>query len=262
MRSHERALRALAQLARFSEIWHRPAESEVVEPFEGLPNWFAGNLPEWLGKATLAAMGIGVPEGALAKTADEAVAAAARIGYPVVLKAQAASLAHKSEAGGVLLNIQDGSAVRVAWNQLQRNIDRFAPGLVLDGVLVEAMGRQGLELVVGATRDPQWGPLLMVGLGGVWIEALGDVKLLPPNAPRQVIVREVKKLKGHKLLEGFRGSPAVDLDAVASVAQSVGRLMLTQPDVMEVDINPLVVYPNGQGAMALDALIVIRSGAR
>jgi acyl-CoA synthetase (NDP forming) len=194
----------------------------------------------------------------MAKTLDEAVAAAGQIGYPVVVKAQAASLVHKSDAGGVLLNIKDEPALRGAWDQLQRNVKQYAPGLALDGVLVEAMGPQGLELVVGATRDPQWGPLLMVGLGGVWIEALGDVRLLPPDAPRDRIVRELNRLKAHKLLQGFRGSPPVDVDAVASVALSVGRLMRTQPDVLEVDINPLVAYPRGQGVMALDALIVTR----
>jgi acyl-CoA synthetase (NDP forming) len=262
MRSHERALRALAQLAHFSVVWNQPSTTAPPLPFGNLPPSLAGNQPEWLGKATLAAMGIRVPRGSLARTPDEAATVATGIGYPVVLKAQAASLLHKSDAGGVLLNIKDESSLRSAWDQMQQNIKRFSPELVLDGVLVEAMGPQGLELVVGATRDPQWGPLLMVGLGGVWIEALGDFRLFPADAPKEAIARELHNLKAHKLLEGFRGSPPADVDAVVSVAQSVGRLMRAHPDVMEVDINPLVVYPEGQGAMALDALIVTRSEAR
>jgi acetate---CoA ligase (ADP-forming) len=259
MRSHERALRALAQLARFANNWREDTADEPVKPFSGLPDWPTGNVSEWLGKASLLAMGIRVPQGALVKTVDEAVSVATGVGYPVVIKAQAADLAHKSEAGGVLLNLRDAQGVRAAWEKLHENIKRYAPDLRLDGVLVEAMSPPGLELVVGATRDPQWGPILMIGLGGIWIEALGDVRLLPPNASRAVIVQELTKLKAHKLLQGFRGSRAVDLDAVASVAQQVGRLMLTQPEVMEVDINPLIVYPQGQGAMALDALIVTRA---
>lgn len=199
-------------------------------------------------------MGINVPAGELTKTVEDAVKTAAGIGYPVVIKAQSANLAHKTEAGGVFVGIKDEAQLRQSWNDLQANIERAQPGLVLDGVLVEAMAAKGLELVVGARRDPQWGPVLLVGLGGIWIEALGDVKLLPANASEAQIADALDKLRTAKLLKGFRGSPPVDIAAVSRTAALIGRLMITRPDIIEIDVNPLMA--DDKGVTALDALIV------
>lgn len=258
LRSPERALRALACATRFGRIQAAANQQDgsTRQPAASLPIMGSGTQPEWLGKQVLQALDIPTPPGALAKTADEAVNIAASIGYPVVLKAQAASLAHKSDAGGVLLNIADEAALRAAWQTLYDNIARAAPGLVLDGALVEKMGARGLELVVGASRDPQWGPILMVGLGGIWVEALGDVQLLPPNLPRQAIIDTLLALKGTKLLRGFRGLPPIDLEAVADVVAKVGQMMLDHPEITEIDVNPLVAFEQGKGVIALDALIV------
>lgn len=261
MRSPERALRALACATRLvqSQAAARPAAASVPAPATAvLPAMRPGAQAEWVGKQVLRALAIPTPAGELARTLDDALQIAASIGYPVVLKAQAAQLAHKSDAGGVLLNIADAPALRSAWQTLHDNIGRAAPGLALDGALVEKMGPRGLELVVGASRDPQWGPILMVGLGGVWVEALGDVQLLPPDLPHEAIIGKLLALKGNKLLRGFRGQPPADLDAVADVVARVGHLMLTHPDITEIDINPLVAYGPGQGVMALDALVVTR----
>ncbi|GGO83446.1 hypothetical protein GCM10011348_27240 [Marinobacterium nitratireducens] len=258
MRSPERALRALARVTAFGR-----RQAEAGEP-QSPSRSFAqtqlalgqGTQAEWASKAALRALGIPTPAGDLATTPEEAMQIAQRIGYPVVIKAQAATLAHKSEVGGVLLDIRDEAALRSAWDTLYANIDRAEPSLVLDGVLVEKMGERGLELVVGANRDPHWGPVLMVGLGGIWVEALGDVQLLPPTLPKAAIVERLRRLKGAKLLAGFRGAPAVDLEAVAEVVSAVGQLMLEQPQITEIDINPLVAYGEGKGVVALDALIV------
>jgi acyl-CoA synthetase (NDP forming) len=258
MRSPERALRALARIARFGHGEATRAASRAPVPFEHLPVLGHGTQAEWVGKQLLRAIGVHTPEGALARSADEAVQIATRIGWPVALKAQAATLAHKSEVGGVLLNLADEAALRHAWTRLHANLAAHAPGLVLDGVLVEKMGERGLELVVGAHRDAQWGPILMVGLGGIWVEALGDVQLLPPDLPLPAIIERLLRLKGAKLLQGFRGSARVDLDAVAEVVAAVGRLMRTRTDILEIDLNPLVAYPAGAGAVALDALVVTR----
>jgi acyl-CoA synthetase (NDP forming) len=258
MRSPERALRALARFTRFGRIQATAAAAPaaVQLPLTELPKLGHGTQAEWLSKQVLRKLGIKTPEGALATTPDEAAQIAAKIGYPVVMKAQAAKLAHKSEVGGVLLNIADEPALRAAWSQLYANVARADASMLLDGILVEAMGERGLELVVGASRDAQWGPILMVGLGGIWVEALGDVQLLPPNLPQAAIVEKLKKLKAAKLLTGFRGTPAVDLEAVAQVVATVGQLMLARPDITEVDVNPLVAYASGKGVIALDALVV------
>jgi acyl-CoA synthetase (NDP forming) len=261
MRSPERALRALARFTRFgrSQAALATANAEAGPSFSDLPKLGYGTQAEWLGKQVLRKLGIKTPEGALATTPDEAAQIATKIGYPVVMKAQAATLAHKSEVGGVLLNIANEPALRAAWQQLYANVARADATLVLDGILVEAMGERGLELVVGASRDAQWGPILMVGLGGIWVEALGDVQLLPPDLPQAAIVDKLRSLKAAKLLTGFRGAPAVDLEAVAQVVSTIGQLMLARLDITEVDVNPLVAYANGKGVIALDALVVTQA---
>lgn len=260
-RSSDRCLRAITLYTAYGRALKRSqdaaARTEVrPAPFAGLPELRKGSQPEWLGKKVLAAAGIRVPEGALARSLDEAVAVAARVGYPVAIKAQAVALSHKTEAGGVILGVADESALRREWAALIANVARAQPGLALDGALVEAMAPRGLELMVGAKRDPAWGPVLLVGLGGIWVEALGDVRLLPADATEETFVEELLHLRSAKLLRGFRGAPAVDVEAVARAARMIGRLMLTVPEIIEVDVNPLVVYPRGQGVTALDALIV------
>ena len=126
----------------------------------------------------------------------------------------------------------------------------------LDGVLVEAMGARGTELIVGARNDPEWGAVILVGFGGVQAEILQDVRLLPPDLTHEAIVAELRLLKSGALLDGWRGAPALDVDAVADIIAATGRLLLGTPGIREIDLNPVVVYPKGQGAVALDALIL------
>src|SRR5262249_55518409 len=170
--------------------------------------------------------------------------------------AQAVSLAHKAAAGGVPLNLADEVALRTAWAAMQQRIKAAAPGVTLDGCLVERMSGKGLELMIGAKRDPAWGTVLLLGLGGIWVEALGDVQLLPVDADQAQIVEALHKLRTAKLLTGFRGAPPVDVEAVAQAVLAIGRLMQTIPGIVEIDVNPLMAHARGQGAAALDALIV------
>jgi acyl-CoA synthetase (NDP forming) len=253
-RSADRAIRAMAHvLGRTAP----PVVAERSRVATVLPRMPAPGLqPEWVGKLILASVGIPVPSGSLVVDVEQAASAAGAIGYPVVLKAQSAALAHKTEAGGVVLNLGDEAALRAGWAALMANIERAKPGLRLDGVLVEAMSPRGLELVVGGRRDPQWGPVLLIGLGGILVEALGDVRLLPPDASEAEIIEAFGKLKSARLLYGFRNQPAVDLPAAARVARAVGQLFLDHPEIIEIDVNPLMVFAEGQGAVALDALIV------
>lgn len=258
-RSLERSMRALARVTHHGRELERAARSVPAEPFGDLPALGAGLQPEWLGKQLLAAIGVRTPEGGLAREPAEAEAIAERVGYPVALKAQAGALAHKTEAGGVLLGIEDAEALRAAWRKLQANIAKAEPGLVLDGVLVERMAPKGLELMIGAKRDPKWGPVVLAGLGGIWVEALGDVRLLAADMAETDIVAELHKLRSAKLLGGFRGSPPVDVDAVARTVALVGRLMLTRPEIVEIDLNPVFVHAEGEGLTAVDALVVTAS---
>jgi acyl-CoA synthetase (NDP forming) len=256
-RSSDRMLRAIALYTRYGRLLARPRANVPPEPINGLPKLGKGAQPEWLGKKVLAAAGVRVVDGDLARTADEAVAVARRIGYPVVLKAQAAALSHKTEAGGVILNLANESAVRAGWDTLVGNVKRAAPDITLDGVLVEKMSAKGIELMVGAKRDPGWGTVLLVGLGGIWVEALGDVQPLPADADAAQIIEALRKMRSAKLLAGFRDALPADIEAVAQAVMAIGRLMQTVPELTEIDVNPLMVHAKGQGVTALDALIVI-----
>jgi len=256
-RSSDRTMRAMGKVIGYGNRNSALAARKAAPAAPvAIPELGAGAQPEWLGKKVLAALGIAIPAGELARSVEAAVAVADRIGYPVAMKAQAAKLEHKTEAGGVMLGVANAEEVRSAWNTLHDNVARAQSGLKLDGVLVEAMSPRGLELVVGARRDPRWGPVVLVGLGGIWVEALGDVRLMPPDLSEAEVVGELHKLKTAKLLNGFRGSPPVDVKAVAAAAAAIGRLMRARADIAEVDINPLMVHAAGRGATALDALII------
>jgi acyl-CoA synthetase (NDP forming) len=266
-RSTERAVRAMAAVnavagavALSPEVSAGGADEAVGAALDlgGLP---AGPVAEFRAKELLAGAGVPVPKGGLARDLAAAEEIAPRVGFPVALKAQAAALTHKSDAGGVILDVRDSGALRAAWEALHGNVPRAAPGVALDGVLVEAMAPRGLELIVGARRDAQWGAVLMLGLGGIWVETLKDVVLVPAGAVEEAIVGALGRLKGAALLRGARGAPPVEVAAVAEIARIVGGIVQGSPEIAEVEINPLVVYPEGEGALALDAMIVKAAAA-
>ena len=255
-RSPDRALRALGRLAAHGRAQpgpHEPAATVSPPPFDT-----HGPVAEWRGKDALKVLGIATPQGGLAHDLAEARAIAARIGYPVVIKAQADALAHKSEAGGVIVGVADEAALVEAHGRLLVNVRAYDAALNLDGVLVERMApRGGLEMIVGARRDPQWGPVIVVGLGGVWTEALHDARLLPAQASKAKIKAALHQLKGAALLGGLRGAAPRDVEAIAQIAASIGALMQADPRIAEIDLNPVNVYAQGEGALALDALIIM-----
>lgn len=242
-----RAFRALAALRT-----ETPVRAEAVP----IPVTLAhrGTLPEYLAKQALAPAGIPFPRGVFAATVDAAVEAAASLGGAVAMKAQASALSHKSNAGGVALNLRGEPAVRAAWHAMHDAVAAHAPGIVLDGVLIEAMGERGVELIVGARSDPEWGAVILVGFGGVQAEILKDVRLIAPGLSRAAIVGEIMKLKSAPLLAGWRGSPPLDVIAVADLVMALEGVLAGTPAIREIDLNPVVVYP--QGCVALDALIL------
>ncbi len=256
-------LRVLAALTAYGQRTAGFASAPPAEPLDAATTATvaallalapAGPLAEHHGKAVLAALGIAVPAAGLAHDLAQAHLLAERIGYPLVLKAQAPALLHKSDAGGVVTGIADPAGLEAAWTQIAAAVARARPDVTLDGMLIEAMGAPGLELVAGAKRDPAWGTVLVAGLGGVWIEALGDVALVAAGAGVDEVTAGLRRLKGAALLAGARGAPAVDLAAVAGAVVRIGRLMTAFPEIREIDVNPLVATPGG--AVALDALIV------
>lgn len=249
--SPERAFRAIARL---TSSMAAPVEAKAASAVS-LPPLIPGVIPEYRSKELLAELGIPLPEGGFARTPADAAEVAARIGYPVVLKAQSPDLSHKSDAGGVILNLADQAALTAGWARLHANIAAHRPGLVLDGVLVEGMGARGTELIVGARNDAEWGPVVLVGFGGVTAELFQDARLISPSLDRAGIEAELHKLKSSALLRGFRGAPALDIAAAADIVAKIAALVVSRPEIAEIDVNPVVVYP--EGAIALDALIVV-----
>ena len=251
----ERAFRALACLATLAEI---PISRRAVEASAKIAlRLEPGVVPEYKSKLILVKCGIAVPVGSLACTLEEAHEIAGSIGYPVVLKAQASALSHKSDAGGVALNLGNADELSAAWAKMYSDVSKVDPVLELDGILVERMGEHGAELIVGMRNDADWGAVMLLGFGGVMAEMLHDVRLVSPELGEDAMVAEFRKLKSAPLLDGFRGSPALDVRAAARIVCQLAALALQEPAIREVDINPVMVYPEGRGAVALDALIVV-----
>lgn len=256
-RSPERAVRVFGHSTRYA-LAKKTADKDpltIPSPEPRIPG--AGTLPEHIGKQVIATAGLAIPPGGLATSVEQALIIADGLGWPVVAKAQSPALPHKTEAGGVIIGIEGPDKLRAAWTDIHRNVEAARPGLALDGVLIEAMSPRGLEVVIGGRNDPAWGPVLLFGLGGVWIEALGDVRLVPASISKERIINELLKLKGAALLKGFRGSPPVDLTTLADAIAAVGRLLMMHPEIAEIDINPVMAFGKGIAPVALDALVVL-----
>jgi acyl-CoA synthetase (NDP forming) len=252
-RSPERALRALALVTRYGVRCAQPPPAARTLP-AALPIDGAGIVPEYRAKAMLAAAGVAFPRGAFVTDRAAALRAAAEIGFPVALKLQSATLAHKTDAGAIALAIADAAALDAAWERLHANVARSAPAAVIDGALVEAMAKPGVEFIAGARRDPQWGTTLVAGLGGIWAEALHDTVVIPGTAGEDAIVAALQRLRAAPVLDGIRGAPPLDVRAAAKVLALLGALVDATPAISEIELNPLTLYPDG--AIALDALIV------
>ena len=214
-------------------------------------------LSETQGKEALAAFGVPVVHDALVNSRAEARAAADQIGYPLVAKLVSPDVAHKTEHGLIRLSLEDADAVADAYDQMTAKA-RSMPGVRIEGVTLEPMLAGGVEILAGVTRDPVFGWMLTVGLGGVWTELMKDVRhqLLPVDAAGAEAM--LRALKGFKLLDGYRGAPKADVAAAAKAIAALGEAVLAGGDALrEVEINPLLVMPEGRGAVAVDALVLL-----
>jgi acyl-CoA synthetase (NDP forming) len=257
-RSPDRAMRAMAHVYAYGTRIAALKAALPASPFNPIPLQSHGAIPEFRAKQFLAAAGIAIPPGSMAPNMIQARAAAAKIGYPVALKIQSVDILHKSDVGGVELGVMTPDMLDVAWERMQERVARACPDAKIDGVLVERMSSPGVEMILGARRDPDWGPIIMVGLGGIWTEAMEDVRIMPAGLSPGEIIEELKQLKAAKVLDGLRGGPPLDVEALAATAAKLGALMLAMPAIDEIEINPLTVYPRGSGVVALDALMHTR----
>jgi acetate---CoA ligase (ADP-forming) len=260
MPSCARAIRALVDYGRFQERIARRARAPET-PAAAREAVAAGlkaagpALTEHAAKALLAHYGVKRPPEELAASEDEAVAAARRISGPVALKVQSPDILHKTEAGAVLLNLSGDEAVRDGYRTVTARAKAAHPGARIEGVLVQAMARRGQEIILGITRDLDFGPMLMVGLGGVHVEVLKDVAFAPVPLTGEDALDLIGTLKGAALLDGVRGAPPSDRAALADLMVALSRFAYDHRDaIAEIDLNPVIVHE--QGLTVVDALIV------
>lgn len=253
-----RAVRATAALADISVGLRRGTRRDAPPALPATAEKVPGRaLNEVEAKRILGAAGIPVVEESIASSADEAAAAAARMGFPVVLKIASPDIQHKSEIGGVLLGLKDGAAVRAGFTAIMERARKAEPKAAIDGVLVAPMVAGGVEMILGVQRDPVFGPVVMCGLGGIFVEVLGDVALRLAPFGEDEAMAMIDELKGVALLKGARGQAKADIGALARALAQLSVFAAANADALDsIDINPFLVRPEGQGAVALDALIV------
>jgi acyl-CoA synthetase (NDP forming) len=268
-KSPVRCGRALAALSWYAEALRRAdavraEQAPVIKRVEAR-KMLAGkrdDITEFAAKQVLAQYGIGITKEELATSRDEAVALAQRIGYPVVLKVQSPDISHKTEAKAVRLGLISDADVAAAYDEILRNAKAYKNSARIDGVLVQEMVSGGIEAILGVTNDKLFGPAVMFGLGGIFAEVLKDVAFRIAPVTKSVALEMIAEIKGYAVLTGARGTAPADIDALADAIVRLSALAIDLKDcVAELDINPLFVFPKGQGVKAGDALIkpVVRS---
>ncbi|MGI0131397.1 MAG: acetate--CoA ligase family protein [Thermoplasmata archaeon] len=267
----EEAVQGLASLARYrawstrprTEVRRFPVDRAAVRAtLRQARTAGARVLPEYLARSLLRAYGLRFPEARRVHRLEEALRAAAALGYPVVLKVASPEISHKTEVGGVALGISDDAGLRGAWERMHVSLATRAPRARIEGFEVEAQVTAGKEVLLGAQRDPNFGAIVVFGMGGIYVEVLRDVtfRLAPvrPLSARHM----VESVKGYPLLRGIRGEPGGDLEALAEAIERVSQLATELPEVVELDLNPVIVRPAGEGVVAVDARIVLGPSSR
>lgn len=262
----ERAVEALSMLDEFVKWLERPRRvirrfavntTKVDRVLRFSQKRGQLNVGEQESKEILGAYGFTVPRDRFARTADEAVSAASAIGYPVVMKIVSPDIVHKSDIGGVKVNLTGPVQVRDAFELMMMRVREKEPNARLQGVLMQEMVTEGREIIVGMTRDPQFGPMLMFGLGGVYVEVLRDVSFQLAPITSEEALEMLFGTKTYKLLQGVRGEKSVDMQLVAECIQRISQLSIDFPQIAEMDINPLKVSAERASAVAVDARIRI-----
>jgi acyl-CoA synthetase (NDP forming) len=249
-----RAIAAVAALAKLAQGYAKSPLAREDVKLSSLP---AGTLNEAEAKRLLGVAGVPFAPERMARSRDEAVAAANAIGFPVVLKVLSGDIAHKSEAGGVVLGLRDADAVASGYDVMMTRVRERVPNARIEGALVARM-IEGIETVIGTKRDAVFGPVVMFGLGGVYVEVLKDVTLRLAPVDRAAAHEMIRAIKGFPLLAGARGRPAADLDALADALVAMSRFCAAHANVESAEINPFIALP--KGGVAVDALILTDPG--
>jgi acetyl coenzyme A synthetase (ADP forming)-like protein len=263
----ERAANAFRAMSDYRQVQQRPdpqyttfdADKPAVQRvFDQIRSEERLSIGDFEARAIMTAYGLKIPESHIAATPEEAVQIAAKIGYPVVLKIASPDILHKTDVGGVKVNLRNATDVRDAFELMVYRAQRYLPEAHILGCLVQEMAPPGgLEVLVGMNRDPQFGPLITFGLGGIYVEILKDVTFrVSPFSPLEA-EEMLHEIRASALLDGVRGQPAADKKAIVDVLLRVSQLVQDFPEIVEMDINPLMVYHQDQGALAIDMRLVL-----
>jgi len=263
----ERAARAFRAMSDYRQVRIRPIpqfthfdvdQQAVRSIFKSVRSESRLSIGDAEARQVLQAYQMRIPRSDIASTADQAVELARQIGYPVVLKIASPDILHKTDVGGVKVGLRNASDVRDAFELMVYRAQRYLPEARLWGCLVQEMAPPGgIEVLVGMNRDPQFGPLITFGLGGIYVEILKDVTFrIAPFSPLEAS-EMLAEIRSHALLDGVRGQPPYDKDIIVDTLLRIGQLVQDFPEIVELDINPLMVYPQGQGGLAIDMRLVL-----
>lgn len=249
------AFRMLKKLTDLVEFDYSAASHEIAVPRKNTGETYA--FSEHESKMCLKEFGVPVTEERIVTSAREAGDAAEEMGGSLAMKIESADILHKSDVGGVILSVTGRNQAEQAYTQIMENVREHCPDARINGVLMAPMLKKGLEMIVGVNNDPQFGPVIMTGLGGVFVEVFKDVAVYPAPLNKQEAYRMISSLKSFRLLEGYRGSGKYDIDALCETIVKIGQFAAANKDSLrEMDINPLFVYPEGEGVGVADSLIV------
>ena len=210
----------------------------------------------------LEAYGLPLLASGIATSPQEAADIVKRIGKPVVMKVMSADVVHKFDAGGVILNVNGPEEAKATYDKILTNVQKAVPGAKIDGILIEEMARRGVEVILGASRDPRFGPLMMFGMGGTMVEVLKDVSFRLAPMWQISAERMVQQIRSFKVLDGFRGQPPADVPAIVDTLLRLSALVCNHPEVSELDINPLIVHAQGQGCSVADSRMMLRAASK
>ena len=265
----ERAVSALRSMVAHRRWRERPAgeyvsfevdRERVRQVFDEVRGAGRLELGEIEARDIMAAYGLRLPESQLARSPEEAVEVANRIGYPVVMKISSPDILHKSDVGGVRVGVASASEVRDTFELIDYRARRYQPNADISGILVQQQAPKGRECLVGVSRDPQFGPLVAFGMGGIYVEVLKDVAFRLAPISREEAEEQVRSIRSFPILSGTRGEQPADIASVIDTVLRASQLVTDFPEIVEMDINPLMVYDQGQGSIVLDARIIL-SGA-
>ena len=206
-------------------------------------------------KELIAAFGITTARHTVTASVKEAIQAATSIGYPIVLKIVSPDISHKTDVGGVKVGIKDAEGVKAAYEEIMKNVNIKKPDARIEGILVEEMATPSTEVIIGGLRDPQFGPAVMFGLGGIFVEIYKDVSFRIAPLEEYDAIDMIHEIKGSKILKGFRNTESLDITSVAQTILKVSNIMVSLEEIKEIDLNPVLVYP--KGVKAVDARIIL-----